>query len=79
MILFHLFFMKQLLFLLHENAFNIEGFCARSPRYGQMRSSTFTCLGLLDEVAATVRHCAGDVADLADFRCVGTTLFVTLS
>ena len=78
MLLFPFFFL-QLLFLLHENAFKIEGFCARSPRYGQMRSSTFTSLGLLEEVAATVRHCAGDVADLAYFRCVGATLCVTLS
>ena len=66
-----LFFFKSF-FLLFENTFKIEGLCARSPPY-------VTSLGILDEVSATVRHCAGDVADLADFRCVGTTLFVTLS
>ena len=58
--------------LLHENTFKIEGLCARSPPYVKS-------LGILDEVSATVRHCAGDVADLAYFRCVGVTLFVTLS
>ena len=59
-------------FLLLENTFKIEGLCARSPPY-------VTSLGILDEVSATVRHFAGDVADLAYFGCVGATLCVTLS
>ena len=66
-----LFFFKSF-FLLFENTFKIEGLCARSPPY-------VTSLGILDEVSATVRHFAGDVADLAYFRCVGATLCVTLS
>ena len=69
--LFFIFFFKSF-FLLHENTFKIEGLCARSPPY-------VTSLGILDEVSATVRHFAGDVADLAYFRCVGATLCVTLS
>ena len=59
-------------FLLHENDFKIEGLCARSPPY-------VTSLGILDEVSATVRHFAGDVADLAYFRSVSATLCVALS
>ena len=46
--------------------------CARSPPY-------VTSLGILDEVSTTMRHFAGDVADLAYFRSVGATLCVTLS
>ena len=71
LILFVILFFKSF-FLLLENTFKIEGLCARSPPY-------VTSLGILDEVSATVRHFAGDVADLAYFRCVGATLCVTLS
>ena len=71
LILFFNFLFKSF-FLLLENTFKIEGLCARSPPY-------VTSLGILDEVSATVRHFAEDVADLAYFRCVGATLCVTLS
>ena len=46
--------------------------CARSPPYA-------TSLGILDEVSTTMRHFAGDVADLAYFRSVSATLCVALS
>ena len=46
--------------------------CARSPPYA-------TSLGILDELSTTMRHFAGDVADLAYFRSVSATLCVALS
>jgi len=64
-------FLFKSFFLLLENTFKIEGLCARSPPY-------VTSLGILDEVSTTMRHFAGDVADLAYFRSVSATLCVAL-